>query len=117
MLKSLQEKISGRFKSSTEAIVGAESVEYLRKFNFTKCYMGTNGISILNGLTTPDAEEAIVKKYAIERSYISYVLADHSKFNKVTSVTFAEVDKSVIITDYLPDKNFLEKCIIKEVAK
>ena len=110
-------EIGGRVKSSTEAVVDAESVEYLRKFNFTKCYMGTNGISILNGLTTPDAEEAIVKKYAIERSYISYVLADHSKFNKVTSVTFAEVDKSVIITDYLPDKNFLEKCIIKEVAK
>ncbi len=109
--------IGGRFKASTKAIVGAEGAESLKKFNFTKCYMGTNGISLSSGFTTPDPEEAMVKKYAVERSYISYVLADHSKFSQVSSVTFASVDKSVIITDYLPDKQFLEKCVIKEVVK
>lgn len=67
--------------------------------------MGTNGISLAAGFTTPDTDEAAVKKTAILHSYVAYILADHSKFNQVSSVTFAPADSACIITDYLPDKN------------
>ena len=107
--------IGGQIKSSTEAVIGTECVEALKKFNFTKCYMGTNGISLAAGFTTPDTDEAAVKKTAILHSYVAYILADHSKFNQVSSVTFAPADSACIITDYLPDKKYQEKCIIKEV--
>ena len=107
--------IGGQIKSSTEAVIGTECVEALKKFNFTKCYMGTNGISLAAGFTTPDTDEAAVKKTAILHSYVAYILADHSKFNQVSSVTFAPADSACIITDYLPDKKYKEKCIIKEV--
>lgn len=36
----------GEIKASTEAIVGAECVLTLKNYNFTKCFMGTNGISL-----------------------------------------------------------------------
>ena len=106
--------VGGRLKASTEAVIGTECVEELKKFNFNKCYMGANGISLTAGFTTPDTDEASVKRAVVEHSYVAYVLADHSKFNQVSSVTFAQVDKACIITDYLPDIKFREKCIIKE---
>lgn len=109
--------IGGQIKASTEAVIGTECVEALKKFNFTKCYMGTNGISLTAGFTTPDTDEAAVKKTAILHSYVAYILADHSKFNQISSVTFASAESACIITDYLPDKKFKEKCIIKEVIK
>lgn len=109
--------VGGQVKTSTEAIVGTRCIEGLRSFNFTKCYVGTNGISLSSGFTTPDPDEAIVKQTVIERSYVSYILADHSKFNQVSSVTFSTIDKACIITDYLPDKKFLDKCTIKEVIE
>ena len=58
----------GEIKASTEAIVGAECVLTLKNYNFTKCFMGTNGISLTAGFTTPDVNEAKVKAAAIESS-------------------------------------------------
>ena len=45
---------AGEVKASTEAIVGTEAVITLSHYNFTKCFMGTNGISIHGGFSTPD---------------------------------------------------------------
>ncbi|MCM1226741.1 MAG: DeoR/GlpR family DNA-binding transcription regulator [Clostridium sp.] len=109
--------IGGRLKAAAEAVIGTECIDALKKYNFTKCYMGTNGISLSAGLTTPDTDEANVKKTVIEQSYVSYILADHSKFNIVSSVTFAPAEKVCIITDRLPDSKFSKTCIIKETEK
>lgn len=53
---------AGAVKAATEAIVGAECVLSLQSYNFTKCLMGVNGISLTAGLSTPDKGEASVKK-------------------------------------------------------
>lgn len=109
--------IGGRLKARTEAVVGTESIRQLDKFNFTKCFLGTNGISLTAGLTTPDSEEAAVKEKVLSKSYISYILADHTKFNMVDAISFGSIEKSVIITDICHDKRYLDKTIIKEVLR
>lgn len=107
--------IGGELKLATEAIVGADGISNLKKFNFTKCFIGTNGISLDKGFTTPDLDEALIKREAIERSYMRYVLADHTKFGKVLSVTFSNIENACIITDFLPDDKFRKTTIVKEV--
>ena len=106
----------GEIKASTEAIVGAECVLTLKNYNFTKCFMGTNGISLTAGFTTPDVNEARVKSAAIESSREVYVLADHSKFDEVSSATFAGLGKAVIITDRIPNKKYNNAADITEVG-
>ncbi|MGN0631541.1 MAG: hypothetical protein ACI4JN_09465 [Ruminococcus sp.] len=59
--------------------------------------------------------EAIVKGTVIHQSKDVYILADHSKFDRVTSVRFEGLNSGVIITDRLPDKKYLSKASIKEV--
>ena len=88
----------------------------LQRYNFTKCFLGTNGVSPEAGFTTPDAEEAMLKAEAVVRSYMAYVLADHSKFGVVAPVTFAALEKNCIITDRLADESYRSFTIIKEVA-
>lgn len=107
----------GEVKSSTEAIVGVSCVETLSKYNFTKCFLGVNGISFENGLTTPNVDEASVKRAVAQKSYVTYVLADHTKFDKTAAVTFAEIEKVCIITDRLPNKKYKDITIIKEVCE
>ncbi len=109
--------IGGKIKSLTEAIVGAEGIASLKSFNFSKAFMGTNGIDIEAGFTTPDIEEAMIKEAALKHSYTAFVLADRTKFKKVFPVTFSDIDKCCIVTDALPDKSFLAETIIKEVSK
>ena len=104
----------GEIKASTEAIVGAECILTLKNYNFTKCFMGTNGISLTAGFTTPDVNEARVKSAAIESSREVYVLADHSKFDEVSSATFAGLGKAVIITDRIPNRKYNNAADITE---
>lgn len=107
--------IGGRCKVSTEAIIGPDCIDGIRKYHFTKAFMGTNGISITAGFTTPDVDEALVKEEAVRHAYISYILADHTKFGQVSSVTFADITSCCIITDREVSKNYSSKTIIKVV--
>ena len=106
---------AGEIKLTTEAIVGAECVSSLRNYNFTKSFIGANGISLSAGITTPDRNEASVKAAAVENSHAVYILADHSKFGQVASVTFAQIGRVQIITGKLEDKKFHAEANIKEV--
>lgn len=108
---------AGEIKSITEAIIGSECVLSIQKYNFTKCFMGVNGISISSGLTTPDRSEAAVKSTVLNQSREIYILADHSKFDKITSITFGKLNRGKIITDKLPkeSKKYLSEANIKEV--
>ena len=85
--------------------------------NFTKAFMGTNGIDVDAGFTTPDIDEARLKEAAVCSSYMTFVLADHTKFRKVCAVTFAPLRIGCIITDACPDNKYSEKTIVKEVNK
>lgn len=107
--------LGGELKPSTEAVVGTDCVLALQKYNFTKCFLGVNGISLSCGLSTPDRNEAGVKAAAIKSSKAVYVLADHSKFDQITAVTFGALSNVTIITDKLKDKRYSEKANIKEV--
>lgn len=106
---------AGEIKVTTEAIVGAECVSSLQGYNFTKSFIGANGISLSAGITTPDRNEASVKSAAVQNSKTIYILADHSKFNQIASVTFAQLGRVKIITDKLQDKKYHTKANIKEV--
>lgn len=107
--------IGGKIKAVTEAVIGAEGIANLRNFNFSKAFMGTNGIDTVAGYTTPDIEEAMIKEAAIKKSYTSFILADSTKFKRVLPVTFSKLDRCCIITDKLLDRSIGNETIVKEV--
>ncbi len=109
--------LGGKLKLATEAVMGAEAITNLKNLNFSKAFMGTNGIDIDAGFTTPDIEEAMIKEAVVNSTYMPFVLADHTKFRRVFSVTYSPLSKCCIITDSLPDNRFLDKTVIKEVMK
>lgn len=94
--------LGGQIKISTEALVGPKTIEDLAVYNFTIGFFGTNGINKENGFTTPDLNEALVKKEALYRCKKAYVLADESKFSLNSSIKFAEYKDAIIITNKIP---------------
>lgn len=88
----------GEFKVETEAIVGEEALESIQKYNFTKGFWGTNGITVKNGFTTPESKEAMIKKKSMENCKNRYVLADASKFDSISGIMFAHFDSANVIT-------------------
>lgn len=95
--------IGGEFKATTDAFIGPMATESLTRFNFDIGFFGCNGIDKKEGITTPEFEEAMVKKAAMDRCKEVYVLADHSKFGQVTAVLFHDYKPSEIITDSIPE--------------
>ena len=91
--------VGGELKSSTEAVVGNQAIRTIQEYHFTKGFFGTNGVTRRSGCTTPDVNEAVIKKTAMEQCRQCYVLCDASKFNSISSVTFADFEKPIFITD------------------
>ena len=91
--------LGGELKASTEAVIGSQAIQTLKDYHFTKGFFGTNGVTKKAGCTTPDANEALVKRTAMEQCGLCYVLCDNSKFDNVSSVTFSSFGRAVFITD------------------
>ena len=102
----------GEFKLTTDALIGLMTCQTIASFNFDIGFFGCNGVDIEAGLTTPDYEEAAVKKTAMEHSKKVYVLADHSKFGVKAGVKFHDFIPSEIITDEILDQRFMKKGIM-----
>ncbi|MFV0561255.1 MAG: DeoR/GlpR family DNA-binding transcription regulator [Enterococcus sp.] len=112
--------LGGKIKLSTNAVLGSTALEQLNTFRFNKAFMGMNGIHLDAGLTTPDPEEAAVKRLAIQHSEETFVLVDHSKFNQVSFTNVASIDSCTILTDSCPEEyfeDFRSKTTIKEANK
>ena len=92
--------LPGRVRRTTQAAVGAETVEALSHLRVDVAFLGTNGVTADHGLTTPDPDEAAVKRALVESGRTVVALADASKFGIETAVRFAapgEID--VLVTD------------------
>lgn len=109
--------LAGKIKGTTEAIIGSETINSLMRYNFSLGFFGTNGVSIQSGYTTPDIDEARTKSEAVGRCKKAYVLADPSKFNTTSAVSFAEIGRADIITTVLENKQYKNVTTVYETER
>lgn len=89
----------GSLRVNTRAMVGNITESVLRNFRVDKVFLGANGISIEEGITTPNFIEAQTKKVMMNHARKAIVLADSSKFENVSfSVICPAKAVSMIIT-------------------
>lgn len=97
--------LGGKIKEDTHAVVGESALEQMQSMNFAACFIGTNGIDHQGNLTTPDLEEAAIKKLEIARADHTYVLTDASKIGERNFAIFGNAKKSTVITTALTAQN------------
>ncbi|MDY0909446.1 DeoR/GlpR family DNA-binding transcription regulator [Microbacterium sp. CFBP9034] len=96
--------IGGRVRGLTAAAVGADTVRAIESMRPDVAFIGTNGVSAGFGLSTPDPDEAAVKRAIVRSARRVVVVADAEKLGRELLVGFAplaEVD--VLVTDAAPD--------------
>lgn len=108
--------LGGELKSATEAIVGPGAVDALAHYNFTKGFWGTNGVAPDQGYTTPDPSEALVKRTSMQHALERYVLADASKLNLVSPVTFGNLAEATLVTNASAPACYSEITNVVEVS-
>lgn len=91
--------LGGRMRGRTLATVDEWALERLRSLVIDVAFLGTNGISLEHGLTTPDPAVAAVKQTAVRVASRRVLVAAHSKFGQSSFCRFAEVsDFQTIVT-------------------
>ncbi len=92
--------LPGRVRATTQAAVGEDTVEAVRRLRVDVAFLGTNGFSATHGFSTPDHSEAAAKRAMIAAAHKVVVLADSSKLGRENTVRFADLDDiDVLVTD------------------
>lgn len=92
--------LGGRVRGRTLASVGPWVTSALEDVFVDVAFMGTNGLSVERGLTTPDQSEAAAKRAMIAAARRSVVLTDHTKIGLDHFSRFAELsDIAAVVSD------------------
>ncbi|GAB2672302.1 DeoR/GlpR family DNA-binding transcription regulator [Gordonia jinhuaensis] len=92
--------LGGRVRGLTQAAVGVSAVSALARLRVDVAFVGTNALSVGQGLATPDPDEAAVKAAMIAAANRVVVLCDSSKLERDDVVSFGSLDDiDVLVTD------------------
>lgn len=101
--------IGGRVRGLTAAAVGSHTVEAIGRLRPDVAFVGANGISAAFGLSTPDPDEAAVKRAVIAAARRTVVVADSDKLDTELLVSFGVLsDVDVLVTDAAPPRALAE---------
>lgn len=91
----------GNLRVRTRALVGNIVEDNLKNFRVDKAFIGVNGITINDGISTPNSVEAYTKMAMIKSANEIIVVADSTKFNTVSFSLISPIDSinTIITTD------------------
>ena len=92
--------LGGRVRGLTQACVGDQTVAALEALRVDVAFIGTNGLSVRHGASTPDPDEAAVKRAMVAGANFVVMVADSSKIGREEFVSFAPIGSvDVLVTD------------------
>ena len=92
--------VGGQVRNHSLALIGPMGVKNLESFHVDRAFMGTSGITLSHGYSTPDSLDAQMKQAMIRIADKAYVLTDSSKFGHNCMVSFARCsDIHLTLTD------------------
>ena len=92
--------MGGILRKHFHCTVGIQGKEICTDLIVDKAFMGANCLSLANGATTPDIDQAETKKTMISITNKRIILCDASKIGKVSFARFATIEHiDTLITD------------------
>jgi DeoR family fructose operon transcriptional repressor len=92
--------VGGRVRGRTLAMVDQWALRVLSETYVDVAFLGTNGLSVERGLTTPDVAEAAVKRAMLRAARRVIVLTDHTKVGNDCFARFGDLEEvDTLITD------------------
>ncbi|MFB9278410.1 DeoR/GlpR family DNA-binding transcription regulator [Cohnella cellulosilytica] len=105
--------IGGTLRRNFHCTVGPFAVKLLSELNVDKVFLGTNAFSAEKGCTTPDINQAEIKKTMVQIATQVIVLCDSSKIGKNSFVQFAPPsDIDALVTD-----DNVDSALLKEISE
>lgn len=101
--------LSGALNRKTLSFTGSSAANVLSQYNISKSFVAATGISSMGGCTNSSPAETEIKRTALMKSQKNYLLADHTKFDIISLMTFANFENiDSLITDSMPPASLKE---------
>lgn len=98
--------IGGKIRHTERSIVTYDYIFNFSALNIQKSFICAGGITLKNGISDFNMQEAVTRKIIIERSKEIFVAADSGKFNRDVPINIIGLDKvDYIITDSNLNRN------------
>jgi len=90
----------GTMRPRSHALVGPAAERFLEQRHVDVLFLGTNGVTADTGLSTPDEDEAAVKRRMVDNATRVVLVTDSSKFGERSFVSVAAPeDIDLFVTD------------------
>lgn len=102
--------IGGKIDYYTQSTVGVQTIDTLKSLNINKAFVSCSGISLNKGFSNSRDSEIAIKKCIFENSETIFMIADSTKFDKISLYSFAYFnDINFLITDTKPNDDYISK--------
>ncbi|MGZ6267450.1 MAG: DeoR/GlpR family DNA-binding transcription regulator, partial [Candidatus Limnocylindrales bacterium] len=92
--------LTGGVRTPSDALVGPFAVEVIRSLHVDTVFMGTHGMDVGSGFTTPNLLEAETNRALMAAGRRVIVLADHTKWGTIGISSVGRLDAAdTIVTD------------------
>ena len=109
--------VGGRYDPKEEAFLGPTAAEYLRRFQVDRAFFSCKSFDMARGLGVSDERVADLKKTVIACAEQTCLLADHSKFGRVSFAHLCDFDviDTLFTDEVVPDewKDYFERYHVK----
>jgi len=108
--------IGGELSKDSQVCTGTQVVSYLSEIKFDICFLGTNGISLEDGVTDSDLDIVQVKKAMIKASKRLVIMCIAEKLNSIQRIRVCGIQQiNSLITDLAPDDQILHAYTAQEM--
>lgn len=106
--------LGGSMRKGILSFVGPLAEQNISQFYVDKAFIATNGIHPEGGLTTPNMDEATIKRMMIQSSARAILVADSSKIGVMNLVKFAPAEA---VHTFITDSGASEEAILRFESK
>ncbi len=92
--------IGGTYDSHSKCFSGSAALETLASYYVDTAFFSCRSLSLRHGVTDSVEQNAVVRKLATQRAENTYLVADHTKFNKTSFIKICDFSHLTgIVTD------------------
>ncbi|ROR29091.1 DeoR family transcriptional regulator [Mobilisporobacter senegalensis] len=97
----------GVLKEGSLSLVGYQAEKMISTFHVDKAIISCKGVDMNNGITDSNEMDAHIKKLILDSANTKILVADTSKFGKISFTQISELDKvNILVTDTKLDEKW-----------
>ena len=106
----------GSLFTPSKAFVGPQVIQVLRRYNISKVFLASTGISLEHGATNASPLECEIKRCLVEKDCEHFLLVDDSKFDISSLMSYCTLkEMQYIVTNKLPPEKYVSYCTANHI--